>query len=68
MSTSSPGRRPQAINKESPDFRIVVDEDNGAITIMGMGYRFSKSITLTMDELPDRYQAFFATYLLCKDR
>ncbi len=62
---------PLKVTKEpprGPDFRVVVDEDNGAITIMSTGYRFNKSITLTIDELPDRYQTFFATYLLCKER
>ncbi len=53
---------------QRPDFRVFVDEATGAITVTSSGYRFDKSITLTMDELPERYAAYFTKYLLCKER
>lgn len=48
------------------DFRIVADEETGDLCISVDRYQFSKSIILNMDEMPDRYKAFFAKYILCK--
>jgi len=56
------------VEYERPDFRVFIDEATGALTVTSSGYRFDKSITLTMDELPARYTAYFTKYLLCKDR
>ncbi len=51
---------------ERPDFTVYVDEENGAITFTVNRYRFSKALTFTIDEMPERYQVFFAKYLLYK--
>ena len=47
-------------------FKIIVDEDTGAITIFGEHYNFNTAITMTLDELPDRYKAYFANFKLCE--
>lgn len=59
------------INKvmsQSDEFKLVLDDESGNIAIIGTKYGFTKSIVLSIDEMPDRYQAFFTKYLLSKDR
>jgi len=49
-----------------PAFTVYVDEENGAVTFTVNKYRFSKILTFSIDEMPERYQTFFTKYLLCK--
>jgi len=51
---------------ERPDFTVYIDEENGAATFTVNRYRFSKVITIPLEEMPERYQTFFTKYLLCK--
>ena len=63
---------PKAPAKKRPvgpvrrDFQVQVDEETGAVCITSTGYKFDKSIILSLDEMPERYQAYFAKYILCK--
>lgn len=57
---------PRKVSPERSDFRVFVDEESGSICVTATGYKFDKSIILTLDELPERYQAYFAKYVLCK--
>jgi hypothetical protein len=50
----------------SRDFRIVADESTGDLCISVDRYQFQESMILRLDELPERYQTFFAKYVLCK--
>jgi hypothetical protein len=54
------------------DFSVEIDHESGNICITayfgGWGRRQSTSVIFSLEEMPERYQTFFAKYLLCKDR
>ena len=50
----------------APGLIIKIDEDSGAFAITGIGYKFNKTIILSLDEMPARYQAYFANFVLNK--
>lgn len=55
--------RPKANN-----IKVLVDESSGAIAIHYFKYGGEKTLILSLDEMPERYQAFFAGIVLINDR
>lgn len=61
------GATKKYVDSQHSDFRVFIDDETGTLMITTQGYNHSKSIAITMDEMPERYHVFFTKYLLCKE-
>ena len=48
----------------SNNLKILIDEDSGDMAIHSYRYGNDKTIIIPLDEMPDKYQAFFAGFVL----
>jgi len=49
---------------KSNNLKILIDEDSGDIAIHNFRYGNEKTLIIPLDEMPERYQSFFAGFVL----